>query len=339
MNEQAYQKLLGEMNGYMCACVLAAAAELDVATKLLDHSNNLSCEELATLCGTDVRATGRLLDTLVGMDYFVKAHGRYSVKEEFKELLHSGTKDSFIPMMRHSACIMRSWTQLSYVVRDGKADQRPPSILGAEEDAKSFIMGMNSLAVRLVDGVVEDLVKARVFPLAQGTSFIDVGGGSGTYTEAFLNVCPGTTAALFDLPVAVELAKRRFCDHPLKERVSIVQGDFTKDDLPTGFDMAWVSAIIHSMNREESRALYARTWKALKPGGLVLVRDFVMSRDHTRPVDGTLFGINMLVNNATGRVFSYTEIREDLEAAGFVDVFQVSDVPTMCAMVAAKKPA
>lgn len=339
MNEQAYQKLLDEMNGYMRACVLAATAELDVATKLLDNSNSLSAEELARLCATDPWATGRLLDTLVGMDYLSKAHGRYSVKEEFKELLHSGAKESFIPMIRHSACIMRSWTRLSWVVRDGKADQRQPSILGAEEDAKSFIMGMNSMALRLVDGVVEDLQKARVFPLKDGASFIDVGGASGTYTEAFLNVLPGSKATIFDLPVAVELAKRRFGDHPLKDRVSIVQGDFYKDDLPEGFDMAWVSAIIHSMNREQGRALYAKILKALKPGGLILIRDFIMSRDHTRPVDGTLFGINMLVNNATGRVFSYAEIREDLEAAGYVDVFQVSDVPTMCAMAAGKKPA
>ncbi len=64
-----------------------------------------------------------------------------------------------------------------------------------------------------------------------------------------------------------------------------------------------------------------------------------MDESRTAPCAGTLFGINMLVNRPDGRVFSFREIREDLEQAGFVQPVHAVDVPTMCAIATAQKPA
>ena len=63
-----------------------------------------------------------------------------------------------------------------------------------------------------------------------------------------------------------------------------------------------------------------------------------MDETRTSPCAGTLFGINMLVNRAGGRVFSFPEIREDLEKAGFVQPVHAVNVPTMCAIATARKP-
>ena len=71
---------------------------------------------------------------------------------------------------------------------------------------------------------------------------------------------------------------------------------------------------------------------------IVGVRDYVMRQDRTYPVDGALFGINMLVNTQNGMVYTYEEIREDLELAGFTQVVHAVDVPSMSAVVTAKKP-
>ncbi len=343
MNESPRDRLLRDMSGYMPACVQAAAAELDLGTVLLRNGNRLTAEETAQVCACDLRGCTRLLDALAALGYFVKQgegpSARYGVADEYKPYLDAEHPASCIPILRHFACVQRVWVHLARAVRDGTPPPPEPSILGAEEDRVSFIMGMNSIAHGLVDSVMQSLEEAGVpVFLIPNPRILDVGGASGTYTAAFLDRIPGSTAALFDLPVGIAQARKRFAGTQAASRITLVEGDFTVDPLPSGFDFVWLSAIIHQMNREESRLLYAKIRNALKPGGSVAIRDFVMDESRTSPVAGALFGINMLLNTPTGMVYTYGEIREDLEQSGFVDVRRAVDTPTMCAVVTARKP-
>lgn len=342
MHNQAFERLQNDLNGFMRTSVLAAMAELDIATLILEHGNSLTATEIASLRGCDERAMSTLLDCLSALGYLCKQglekSARYSVAEAFTDALHSGHPASYIAMIRHMACVQRSWTRLSWAVRDGEPQEGGPSILGAEEDRVSFIMGMDSIANRLKDSVLHSLDKAGVLPNdGEDIRIIDVGGASGTYTQAFLEKLPGAYATIFDLPVGIAQARKRFTGSDMEERVTLIEGDFTKDAFPQGFDLAWVSAIIHQMGREESRALYAKVKEALVPGGIIAIRDFVMDESRTSPVAGALFGINMLVKTRNGMVYSRKDIQEDLEQSGFIDVCHAVDVPTMGAVMTARK--
>ncbi len=339
MSESAFARLEQDMEAFKKTSVLAALAELDVATRLLQGGNAMTASELAKACACDERGMEALLDALGGLKYLAKENGKYSVPEDLQDALDSRSPTTCIPIMRHYACLQRSWSHLAWSVREGTPRPHEPSILGAEEDRVSFIMGMNSVATRLVKGVVDSLLACGVFPLPAGSVILDIGGASGTYTEAFLKALPDTRAVLFDLPDAVVQAHKRFDPSPLAGRVQLVAGDFTRDDLPAGCDFAWISAIIHQMSRAESRSLYKKALAALNPGGLVAIRDFVVDETRTSPVAGTFFGVNMLVNTETGRVYSLSEISEDLAAAGFAEARLAVDVPSMCAIVTARKPA
>jgi hypothetical protein len=62
-----------------------------------------------------------------------------------------------------------------------------------------------------------------------------------------------------------------------------------------------------------------------------------MEPNRTSPPIGTLFGINMLVNTKNGMVYTFDEIRADLEAAGFVNIKLAVPAATMSAVVTAEK--
>jgi len=242
-------------------------------------------------------------------------------------------------MLRHRAVIQRSWTRLSWAVRDGLPQKGLDSFLGPEQDVVSFIMAMNAIAVRLAEETVDALVQAGIFrQLRPDLRLLDIGGASGTYTEAFLRRLPLATAALFDLPAGIRQARRRFKDSAMEGRVELVEGDFSKRGFPQDFQLAWISAIVHQMSREESRDLYAKAFASLEPGGLVAVRDFVMDGPRTSPAAGALFGVNMLVQTGGGRVFTFAEFKEDLEAAGFAEVCLAVDSPSMSSVVTARRP-
>jgi hypothetical protein len=128
------------------------------------------------------------------------------------------------------------------------------------------------------------------------------------------------TATIFDLPAVIPLAKARIRASAVSNRVQFQAGDFYRDDLPKEHDLALLSAIIHQHGRVENRRLYRKVLQALAPGGALIIRDYVMNLDRTRPVDGALFAVNILVTTGAGGTQPLDEISADLKASGFTRV-------------------
>jgi len=174
--------------------------------------------------------------------------------------------------------------------------------------------------------------------LAGHKSLLDVGGGSGVYTIAMLRAAPEMRATIFDLPAVTEIAKKKLAEEDLLDRVTLAKGDFHKDTFPGGHDLALLSAILHQNSQEQNTALYRRIFDALIPGGVIVIRDHVMNDDHTESADGAMFAINMLVNTPGGGTYSFNEIKETLESAGFKDAELLHEAE-MDSLVVAQKSA
>ena len=63
-----------------------------------------------------------------------------------------------------------------------------------------------------------------------------------------------------------------------------------------------------------------------------------MSPDRTRPRDGAVFAINMLVGTSGGGCYTYEEIESGLKQAGFKNVRFIRQGEHMDAVVEAFKP-
>jgi len=331
----AYQKLESASQSYEEICLLGAAAELDLFTPLVRAA--MTAADLAAKRGTDLRATVMALDALAALGFLEKSDGAaplYRVVGEYRELLDIGHPKTFVPMLRHRMNCVRQWVEMARTLRSGKPEVCGTSLLGAEEDYRSFVLAMNSVGIGFAAKVVDNLEKAGLLGFKH---LLDVGGASGTYTLAMLERNPAARATIFDRPAAVEEAKKRFAGTRFEAQVRFAGGDFDCDELPAGADFAWVSAIIHQFGRETSQALYQKIHRALAPGGLVAVRDFVMDATRTKPLGGALFAINMLTATPTGMCYTFEEIKEDLELSGFMDVRFAVPTDDMGSIVVAKK--
>ncbi|NLF06503.1 MAG: methyltransferase domain-containing protein [Pirellulaceae bacterium] len=305
------QQILDLMNGFRPACVIGAAAELDVWTALADGP--LSAAEFAERLGGDLRATAMLLDAVAALGLLDKDAGRYAVPPALRDCLIAGGSDAILPMLRHATNTLRGWSQLAWTVRGGIPMPRPASIRGPRADIDSFIAAMHSVSGPVADEVV------RSFSPPRFSRLLDVGGASGTWTLALLRAMPDATAVIFDLPEAIAQAERRLSGTEYAGRVTLAAGDFYRDEFPAGADFAWISAICHQHSRAKNRELFAKARRALVPGGAIAIRDVVMEPSRTMPVQGALFAINMLVNTEDGGTFTFEEYAEDLRAVGFAD--------------------
>ena len=317
-----------QVRAYMESRTLLTAAELDIFTLLDEEASDAST--LAQKLQADTRALTRLMDSLVVMEYLEKNNSIYSPTEA-GSLLSMNHPESILPMILHLNDTWNYWSNLTQTVKQGINPQRTPMTEKDEEQTKNFIGAM--------DAVNRDLAQdiARSYDCSGFQKLLDIGGGPGTYTRAFLENNPQIGAVLFDLPNVIALAKQSLNREGWKNRVEFAAGDFYQDELPSGCDLALLSAIIHQNSPKENLELYKKVYRCLPQGGVLLIRDHIMDPTRTRPAAGTIFALNMLVNTAGGDTYTMQEVRDALVQAGFQEVNLVREGDQMDCLVEAKK--
>ncbi len=312
MELRTADQLLELMRGYQIPCVLAAAADLDLFHLLATAPQN--ARMIADRLSANESAITVLLDALSAIGMLVKSQDQYSLAPAVAPFLLDDAPQSVSAMLRHQANCLRHWARLPWIVQAGESVEDDNSIRGPDADQQSFIEAMH---------VVSKTVAKPLIAAVRPESFqcvLDIGGGSGTWTAAWCKAEPAARAILFDLPDVIPMAQKRLDTLGISQRVTLIPGDYHCDPLPRGADLVWLSAIIHQNSPEQNRSLYHRIAAALEPGGRLLIRDIVMEPSRTEPLAGALFAVNMLVHTQGGNCYTLSEIRDDLEAAGFVQV-------------------
>jgi predicted O-methyltransferase YrrM len=329
MNPHTPQAILELARNFMESRVLLSAAELDLFTLLAP--NPLSVEEIAAKNGADLRGLTILLDALAAMGLLIKQGNQYHCPSPLSAFLSKSSPDSILAMIHHMGHVWQRWSRLTEVVKGSEVSGKPP-VSSDVDELRAFIGAMHAVAAKLAPGVV-----AAVNP-GTARDLLDVGGASGTYTLAFLRAVPGMRATLFDKPEVIPIARRRLGEAGVLDRMTLVGGDFYRDEFPPGHDLALISAIIHQNSPGENLDLYRKVFRALVPGGRIIIRDHIMEPDRTRPRDGAIFAVNMLVATQGGNTYTFEEIHTGLVQAGFVRIRLLQQGERMDGLVEGFKP-
>lgn len=101
--------------------------------------------------------------------------------------------------------------------------------------------------------------------------FLDVGGGAGRLAAHVLGSAPDLRADVYNLPAVAPLVEetRKLSDHP--DRLGFVGGDFFAEPLPTGYDALAFVRVLHDWPTPDSRRLVEKAYRALPPGGMLLI--------------------------------------------------------------------
>lgn len=222
------------------------------------------------------------------------------------------------------------WGHLEDAVRDGGHRWKQTfgfeggifsSFFKSDEARDRFLMGMHGF------GQLSSPAVAKAFDLSGFTRLIDLGGASGHLAIAAIAAYPNLSAAVFDLPQAIEFA-RRFVEGT---KVELITGDFFTDPLPPA-DLYALGRILHDWSPEKIERLLARIYAALPPGGGLLVAEKLLGPTH---VSAHMQSLSMLVCTE-GRERTLDEYRALLESAGFQDVQGVVTGAPLDAVLARK---
>ena len=269
--------------------------------------------DVADRAGTDAHGTDRLLNALSTVHLVLKRNGRFrNTPEGLRYLVDSSPE--YAAGLRHSASMWHAWSGLTERVRNGQQPSRAAVNDRGDEWLDPFIAAMHYRARLQADPI------AALLPLTESTRVLDVGGGSGAFSVAMARRTHGLRAVVFDLPNVMPLTQRYVADAGLGDFVTTAVGDYLTDPLPTGFDLVFLSAVVHSNSAEQNARLIAKCVGALNPGGSVAVVDWVMDADRVKPEAGALFAINMLVGTDSGDTFTEDEIRSWMIDSGLEQI-------------------
>jgi hypothetical protein len=154
---------------------------------------------------------------------------------------------------------------------------------------------------------------------------VDLGGGAGSYSIAFVNCTPGLRSTIIDLPQTLEVAREVIANFGLEERIDCTEGDiFNNLMLPIGknVDLFFLSNVIHQEGYDENARLMRKLYINLVRGGRVIINDVMLDESRTSPTDGALFAVNMLVGTERGNSYTKGEIERLLTDAGFEVSFE-----------------
>ncbi len=155
-----------------------------------------------------------------------------------------------------------------------------------------------------------------------GGPLVDLGGGAGTYTRAFLTQHGEARATIVDFHDVLALARVELA--PFGDRVRYVSGDAASAPIGTGFGVALLANVLHLHDAATCARLVAAAARAVAPGGLVAIKELRVDDDRRGPLEGLLFALNMALYTGGGDVYSTSQLRAWLAAAGLVDLREVA---------------
>lgn len=309
------KKLREALYGFRRSRIILTAFELGVFSRLADKSMN--SERLAKSIGTAARATDRLLNALCALGLVKKNRGQFTNTKIARVFLVAG-EPQFMAGLTHTANQWQSWHTLSDAVRCGTSVLAGKTGPAAEKRLSGFIAAMHERATPQAARIV------KLLDLANVCRCLDIGGGSGAYAMALLRANQSIRATIFDLPDVLPLTRKYVRQAGLLSRCDFSGGDFHRDDWGRGYDLVLLSAIVHMNSPEENQRLITKAAESLNPGGQLVIQDFIMSADRTRPEVGAFFALNMLVATANGDTFTASEVRGWMRTAGLKKIVHKS---------------
>lgn len=328
MAVQTPDEALEQASGLWRSAVVRAAWELKVAEHLRDGAD--TPEALAAAAGLDARGARVLLDALVGIGFAEWAGDRCMLVPMAQGLLMPEGLGGLLATWL-SEPSWRLWGNLSEAVRTG----RPADSFEYDHAYWPRLARATALITRMFGAGTAALLGA-----APGTvgRVLDLGCGSGGIGHTLLLADPTATLVSVDSPAVLEVAAENAEALGLSERTKHREVDLTGEpdfgtDLGTeAFDLVVCSKVLHHFSAAQAQRLVSCMAGALRPGGRLVVGDFVAGTAF-----GALFDALLLLTAPDGALFSGEELAAWLNDAGLVDL-ATHELPGASMLAVARKP-
>jgi ubiquinone/menaquinone biosynthesis C-methylase UbiE len=327
MSAPSPEKVMQIITGGWATSILGAAARHGIFTAL--EGNPDTTENVAKKTGISARGAQALLDGLTGLGLLTLSDKRYQNTQEASFYLVKG-KPSYLGAMAEVFLEdFPTWQKLPEAAKTGL----PSAENDAEVADNPFWHVLVPAIAALSFPVAQMAAERQGLAKANAPSWLDVGGGSGVWSAVWLGVNKTAIGTQLDWPNVNRIARGFVSNFGVADRFQTIDGDFHTADFGSAkYDFAIYAHIAHQEAPADNIAIFRKFRKALRPGGTLVVNDFVLNDDRTGHPFAMMFASQMLVVTKGGFTYRQADYRAWLTEAGFKSVDIVA-TPTPATLV------
>ena len=157
---------------------------------------------------------------------------------------------------------------------------------------------------------------AANFPWQNYKTLIDVGTAQGCVPVEIALMHPHLKGGGFDLPAVKPEFAAYVEAHDLSDRLQFYSGNFFNDPLPAA-DVLVMGRILHNWELPTKKLLLEKGYRALTPGGALIVYDPLIDDDRRVQAHALLSSLNMLIETAGGSECTGAQCQEWMREVGF----------------------
>jgi len=306
--------------GFMASQALFSGLELGVFDKIAAAGEKgCTAKAIGEACGVDGPRMTTLLTALAAVKCLRRSSdGLYTLSPNTAQYMVSSSKGYYGDYLQYQ--IGRQFYHRMGALPDVMKTGKAPSYASWFSDpdvAKTYTQAQHNGSI----ATAKYLVKKKL-QLGGISDMLDVGGGSGAFSYVFTEATPGLKSTVLELPEVCRTGEsiRTQQSQDVQDRVQFVELDATSPDWPvedSSFDLVLMSYISGSVPESVILPLYKNAYKALRPGGRLLVHDFMVNDSLDGPALGALWGLQHVTVNASGLGLCPAEIIDRMGQAGF----------------------
>jgi ubiquinone/menaquinone biosynthesis C-methylase UbiE len=321
------EKVMQIITGGWATSILGAACQHGIFTAL--EGNPADSETVAKKTGISARGAQALLDGLTGLGFLTLSEGRYQNSPDASAFLVKGKPSYLGGMAEVFLQDFPTWQNLPEAAKTGLPSARNTVEVADNPFWHVLVPAIAALSFPVAQMAAERLGVAN----AGAVSWLDVGGGSGVWSAVWLGANKQATGTQLDWPNVNKIGRSFVSNFGVADRFKTIDGDFHTTDFGTEkYDFAIYAHIAHQVSPADNVMIFRKFRKALKPGGTLVVNDFVLNDDRTGHPFAMLFASQMLVVTKDGFTYCQSDYRNWLAEAGFKSV-DIVPTPTPATLV------
>jgi hypothetical protein len=302
--------------GFWASKTLLSAVELGVFTELA--RGPLDAETLRERLGLHPRSARDFFDALVAMKFLERRHDQYSNTPDTDFYLDRNKPTYTGGVLEMcNARLYGFWGSFTEALRTGQPQNEGKTggdhfgaMYRTPETLECFLSGMTGVSLGAGMAIAEK------FPWKEYRTFVDIGAAQGAVPVQVALKNPHLQGIGYDLPQVKPVFEKYIRANGVADRVRFEAGDFFKDPMPRA-DVLIMGHILHDWSLEQKRALLAKAYAALPPGGALIVYEAIIDDDRREKAFGLLMSLNMLVETPGGFDFTGRDCQGWMRAAGF----------------------
>ena len=302
---------------YAPPLIIGAAVSNKVFDSLASGAKTVA--QISKETGAPIRGLRAITNALVGLELLKKdRREKYSLTPESTAFLLSdrlSTQAGFFGTILPQ--LISRWLRLTDVVREGQ----PAVAVNQETEGTEFFSQLVENIIPMSYPSAQALGDhLKVSKAKNDIRVLDLAAGSGIWGIAVAQKSPRVRVTAVDWAGMIPTTKRITRKFGVADRFQFIEGDLLEANFGNGYDIAILGHILHSEGEERSRELLKKTFRALKSGGTIAIAEWLVNDQRTEPAPSLMFAVQMLVNTEKGDTFSFNEIKNWLENAGFKKV-------------------